>query len=447
MHAVSKANARPSPGDTSSELLERQLDSFDPDERRQALAMLWRDTQRHGPALPAPDAIVNLHAHTFYSYNVYGYSPSKYAWLARRAGLAMAGIVDLDVLDGLEEFLAAARLIGLKACVSLETRVVVPEFATRVVNSPGEPGIAYHMGVGFTRAVPHPFLTQLRKTSEERIRDMAARINAYLAPVELDFADDVVPLTPNGNATERHLCEAYERKAMRLFPDAERRAAYWRDRLGDAPPAGAALQSLIRSKTMKHGGPGYAQPDGSSFPMLADMNRFVLDMGAIPTLAWLDGLSEGERAVDELFEVAAASGVAAINIIPDRNYRRGVKDRKLENLYQAAAQAEKRQFPIIVGTEMNAPGNKFVDSFETAELSPLLPAFLRGAHIVYAHSALQRQAGLGYLSPWAAGTFPDTAAKNLFFERLGRELQPAREDRLRDLTSASAPDDILALIR
>ena len=68
---------------------------------------------------------------------------------ARKAGLAFAGIVDFDVLDGADEFLAAGRLIGLKTCVSLESRVFVPEFATRVINSPGEPGVSYHMGVGF----------------------------------------------------------------------------------------------------------------------------------------------------------------------------------------------------------------------------------------------------------------------------------------------------------
>ena len=94
-------------------------------------------------------------------------------------------------------------------------------------------------------------------------------------------------------------------------------------------------------------------------------------------------------------------GAAALNIIPDRNYTPGVKDQKLQNLYDVVELAEKHHFPIIVGTEMNAPGNKFVDSFGTAELKPLAPVFLKGAHIVYAHSVLQRQSGLGYLSAWA----------------------------------------------
>jgi hypothetical protein len=250
-------------------------------------------------------------------------------------------------------------------------------------------------------------------------------------------------LTPNGNATERHLCEAFERKAAAVFPQPEPRAAFWKEKLGDAPPAGAKLQNLIRAKTMKKGGPGYVQPGAGSFPLMADMNRFVLEAGAIPTLTWLDGTSEGEQQIGELFEVAARSGAAALNIIPDRNYTPGVKDRKLENLQQVVRMSEERQYPIIVGTEMNAPGNKFVDSFQTAELAPLLPIFLRGAHIAYAHSVLQGRAGLGYLSPWARDSFKSVAAKNEFFEKLGRQLTPETEDRLAGLREA-APGKVLA---
>ncbi len=426
--------------------LERQLDSFDPAERRRALLALCRQVELGQLALPKPGTYVNVHAHTFFSYNAYGYSPSKYAWLARKAGLAAAGIVDFDVLDGLEEFLEAGRLVGLKTCVSLESRVFVPEFATRVINSPGEPGISYHMGVGFTQALRHPFLAQMRAAAAQRTREVLTRVNTYMRPVELDYDKDVVPLTPKGNATERHLCEAFERKAGEVFPDATRRAAYWKDKLGDAPPAGSKLQNLLRAKTMKKGGVGYVQPGQGSFPIMADMNRFVLEADAIPTLTWLDGTADGEKSLDELFATGIASGAAALNIIPDRNYTPGVKDQKLQNLYEVVQAANKHHFPIVVGTEMNSPGNKFVDSFGTAELAPLVPVFLRGAHIVYAHSVLQRQAGLGYLSPWARKNFPDAATKNAFFERLGRELQPANEARLQGLTAQATPDQIIALI-
>ena len=390
------------------------LDSFNATERRQALLDTCAKAQ-----WPATGTDVNAHSHTFFSYNAYGYSPTHFAVLARQHGLAVAGIVDFDVLDGLEEFWEAGRLCGLKRCVSMESRVFVPEFATRVINSPGEPGIAYHMGVGFTRIIQHPLLTQMRATAAQRNRELVARVNTFTAPVTLDYDRDVVPLTPAGNATERHICEAYSKKGD---------AAFWQAKLGDCPADAGKLQALIRAKTMKKGGVGYVQPGQGSFPLMAEMNQFVRAAGAIPTLTWLDGTSEGEKCIEELFAVAQATGAAAINIIPDRNYTPGVKDQKLQNLYAVVALAERHDFPVIVGTEMNAPGNKFVDAFDTAELKPLVPVFLKGAHIAYAHSVLQRQSGRGYLSPWALQHFPSVAAKNDYFEKLGRELTPDREE-------------------
>ncbi|MFO1477313.1 MAG: hypothetical protein U1F98_11740 [Verrucomicrobiota bacterium] len=418
----------------------RRLDSFDPAERRAALLSLL-----HGPPgrdLPAPGSAVNLHAHTFFSYNAHGWSPSHFAWRARTAGLAAAGIVDFDVLDGVDEFLDAGRLIGLKTCASLESRVFVPEFASLVLNSPGEPGIAYHMGAGFPRAVQHPFLSAMRDAATRRTRDLLSRVNRFLSPVEVDFDRDVAPLTPAGNVTERHVCAALERKAEQVFPDPQRRAEFWRDKIGDAPAAGPELQNRIRARTMKSGGAGYVKPDQGSFPRLADMNRFVLEAGAIPTLTWLDGTSEGEQQIEEWFDVSIAAGAAALNIIPDRNYTPGVRDRKLANLQAVIQLAEQRDFPVIVGTEMNAPGNKFVDSFETAELAPLLPVFLKGAQILHAHTLLQSAAGLGLLSPWAKRHFPAARDRNRFFEQVGHHCAPGNEA-LSRLTPDSTPDHIL----
>ena len=425
------------------ERLERQLDDFDRNRRSEALTLLWRAVERGEDALPEPGADVNLHAHTFFSYNAYGYSPSKFAWLARRAGLAVAGIVDFDVLDGVDEFLEAGRLIGLKCCAGLESRVFVPEFASLEINSPGEPGVAYNMGVGFPGALSHPFLAEARAAAQKRTRGIVERVNAYLDPVQLDFDADVAPLTPGGNATERHLCQAYERKAVDLFPDASRRTAFWTERLGGAPAESAKLQGLIRAKTMKQGGVGYVAPDRGSFPEMAKMNRFVADAGAIPTVAWLDGASEGERRMEDFIDVAVTSGAAALNVIPDRNYTPGAPDGKLKNLCDVVALAERRGFPVVAGTEMNAPGQKFVDLFSSAELKPLAPTFLRGAYIVYAHSVLQRAGGLGYLSAWAEASFASVAAKNDFFVAAGRALRPGAEAKLGVLDGGVSPRQLL----
>jgi hypothetical protein len=427
----------------ATERWERQLDDFDRSRRSEALTHLWRAVERGEDALPEPGGDVNLHAHTFFSYNAYGYSPSKFAWLARKAGLAVAGIVDFDVLDGVDEFLEAGRLIGLKCCAGLESRVFVPEFATLEINSPGEPGVAYNMGVGFPRAASHPFLAEMRAAAERRTRGMIERVNAYLDPVRLEFDTDVAPLTPSGNATERHLCQAYERKAVDVFPDAARRTAFWTERLGGAPTESAKLQGLIRAKTMKQGGVGYVAPDRGSFPEMAKMNRFVAEAGAIPTVAWLDGASEGERRMEDFVDVAMASGAAALNVIPDRNYTPGAPDDKVKNLYAVVALAERRGFPVVAGTEMNAPGQKFVDSFSSAELKPLAPTFLRSAYIVYAHSVLQRAGGLGYLSEWAKASFASVAAKNDFFAAAGRALRPGAEAKLSALDAGASPRQLL----
>jgi hypothetical protein len=150
------------------------------------------------------------------------------------------------------------------------------------------------------------------------------------------------------------------------------------------------------------------------------MNRFVLACGAIPALTWLDGTSEGEQAIGELLELSMSLGSAAVALIPDRNYTPGVKDEKLANLYDIVERAEQAGLPVLIGTEMNSPGQKFVDDFDADELKPLIPVFVKGARIVYAHTVLQSNAGMGYLSGWAAAAFGSVKEKNLFFEEFGR---------------------------
>jgi hypothetical protein len=434
------------------EELERKLDSFDSDERKQALTTLCEKVKAGQIDLPQAGTDVNLHCHTFFSYNTYGYSPTKFAWLARKDGLAVAGVVDFDVLDALEEFLEAARMLDLKACAGLETRVYVPEFARRVINSPGEPGISYHMGVGFPRAKlqgeEEKFLLNLRNTAQQRNQSLMSRVNAHLKPVELDYGKDVLVLTPGGNATERHMCLAYARKAQEIFSDKDKLAKFWFEKLGveietSALPEGRKLLDAIRAKTMKRGGVGYVPPDKGSFPMMADTNRFMLAAGAIPVHTWLDGTSQGEKDIEELLDVAMSTGAAAINVIPDRNYTPGAKNEKTENLYHVIEVAQRRHLPVVVGTEMNSPGQKFVDDYKSEELSPLVPVFIKSAHIFYAHSVLQRQSGIGYTSQWAKENFDNVADKNEFFEELGGSLKPKDEDKLGRLSEDVTIKDIL----
>ena len=422
-------------------MTEDTVNNFDLSTRQQALTKLAAEED-----FPAVGNFVNAHAHTFYSFNYKGYSPSRFVLEARREGLEMGGIVDFDVLDGLEEFWEASRLLDLKGCVGIESRVFVPEFSDREINSPGEPGISYHMGTGFTStdipASAQAFLANMRSTSAERNQAMVKRVNEFLSPLVLDYDFDVLPLTPNGNATERHLCLAYARKAASMFPEESDLRTFWSEKLGVAQedikelPEGRPITDLIRAKTMKQGGVGYVKPDSGSFPKMAEMNEFSLLCGAIPTFTWLDGCSNGEQSIEELVEVGRSTGVAAFNIIPDRNYTPGQKDQKLENLNQVVKLTQDLGLPLLGGTEMNSPGQKFVDDFSSAELAPHHNLFLRGSWILHAHSTLQRYAGMGSLSDCAENQFSGVESKNDFYASFGESFSPRGDRILQDSPNA-----------
>jgi hypothetical protein len=427
------------------EQLEALLDDLNPETRRHALAALLERAKTGQVKLPHRGESFNMHCHSFFSYNGYGYSPSGLVWRGMKQGLMAMGLVDFDVLDGVAEFEEACRLACMPCGAGLETRVFVPEFADREINSPGEPGISYHMGMGFVPGtVAEPAVAaSLRDQARARNERMVERVNTLLDEIALDYAKDVLPLTPTGNATERHVCAAYCSKAEDVYPDPDRRAAFWAAKLGmdaeavktgmDDPPG---FQGVIRAKTMKRGGVGYAEAKGEDFPTADQVNRFALANGAIPVFALLDGTSSGEQCMDELLDVMQAGGVAAVNIIPDRNWNikdPGVRQLKVAKLYDFVEKAKARALPIFVGTEMNAHGQRFVDDFAAPEMAPLHGVFMAGAWLLHAHTLLQARAGMGYLSPWAARNFAVTAEKNAFYEAFGR-------------TAAKAPSGALGQI-
>jgi hypothetical protein len=441
------------------ETYERQLDSFDPKERRDALEVLVEMVEQGQIELPRPGYFVNMHYHTFYSFNGEGYSPTRIAWKARKMGLAAAGSVDFDTLDALEEFREAGIKLGLKTVSGFETRVFVPEFAKRVINSPGEPGIAYHMGVGFASSnltgESSKLLQGLKTTAQNRNMNLLEKVNSYLSPVELDYENDVMSLSPSGNPTERHICSAYMSKAELYFDTPHELAEFWSEKLGvDAQelnlPNSPQLANEIRKKTMKRGGVGYVQPDPDSFPNMADVNEFILASGGIPVLTWLDGTSEGEQDIEELLEIAMATGVEAVNIIPDRNYTPGewLDNGKCRKLYEFVGLANKLDLPILVGTEMNSPGQKFVDDFGSKELASLVPSFYDGAMTIFGHCVLIHTIGIGYTGGWSEHHFENRADKNKFFLEVGKLADPATyEKKLKNFDFSTEPEKILKKLR
>lgn len=411
--------------------LEKALNDFAREERNRALAALLAGH----PGVPAAQEVANLHCHTFFSFNAYGYSPTGLAWLARQRGIKLAGIVDFDVLDAVDEFLDACTLADVRGSAGIESRVFIPEFADREINSPGEPGVCYHMGIGFTTSDTPPaaraILQELREQSAQRNRALVARVNRYLAPVTIDYDAEVLRLTPAGNATERHIVVAYIEAAARTSGDV---AAFWSDRLGVERSAveklmadGPSLQNMVRNKLMKRGGPGYVLPGHDTFPPVEKLNELAVACRALPCAAWLDGASAGEESYEELLGLLVAKGIAALNIVPDRNWN--IADpkqaaRKQRKLYEVVALAQAFDLPLNVGTEMNSFGQKLVDDFDAPAMAPLAGVFMDGAYFIYGHTMLERVLGLGYQSAWAQRFLPERRMRNAFYTDAGRRIPP-----------------------
>jgi len=434
-----------------------RLDDVEPRVRAGALRELSGLVRARAIEVEPETDLVNMHCHTFFSFNAYGHSPSALAWLGRQHGLRAMGIVDMDVLHGVDEFLDACELLGMRGSAGIEARVFLPEYATEEINSPGEPGVCYHMGIGLTgSSVPQDAaldLEDLARRVHMRNREMVRRINECLNPVRVDYRRDVLPLTPSGHPTERHLVVAYLRAAERTVADP---AAFWagaleadREEVAGMLPERPALQSMIRARLMKRGGVGHVAPTATSFPSLDAFHRLIKACGALPCAAWLDGTSPVERRIEEWLGWLVDRGVVALNLIPDRNWNVAdptVRRRRVDSLYRVVELAQEMDLPLHIGTEMNSFGQRMVDDLAAAELLPLRQAFLDGAFFVVGHTALQRAAGLGYQSEWAGSRLPARRVRNEFYTQVGQKVPPGREGRalVARLKPDMSPREVLA---
>ena len=405
------------------------LSSFAATERVAALQQLSGQT-----AFPAERDWVNMHIHTFFSYNGEGWSPSRVAYEMKKLGLYAAAVCDFDVLQALDEYLAASDLLRLRAAVGFESRVFFREYATQEINSPGEPGVFYFMGMGFVRQPPAgsnaaSVFADMLKQSHARNRAVIDRVNRKLDSWQLDYDRDVLPLTPDKNATERHIIAAFNQKALDHFGSAAAAAAFWAA-LFNADQQELALKiqdrnafnEYLRGKLIKRGGIGYEQPTDKTFPALDSVIAMIKECRAIPMSAWLDGSSAGESKPEEQLACLAAKGVAAVNIIPDRNWNfkdPAVKAEKVAALKRYVEAAQALNMPINVGTEGNKPGQRLVDDFASEALKPFHQTFLEGAQVIVGHTRLLRYADFSYIDPDTQGLFACQACRNRLFAAVG----------------------------
>ncbi|MBN2301773.1 MAG: hypothetical protein JXN60_04575 [Lentisphaerae bacterium] len=438
----------------SLEQLVSDLNSFDPLVRKNALRLL---ADSRAAAFPVEGVNLNMHFHSFFSYNAKSYSPSRIVWEAKNVGLFAAGLCDFDVLDGLEEFLDAGRMLELRVAVALETRVYLEEYADVEISSPGEPGVTYIMGAGFARELvggskQAAGLADYKIRAGQRNKALIDRINARLPTIALDYEKDVLPLTPAGGATERHIVTAYINKARTVAKNAEEFISLWSSVLGENSTNmeklmanQPAFEEAVRKKLAKRGGLGYIQPSIGAFPPAQDFIDWVLSCDAIPMITWLDGTSDGEKDGCAMLECMRDKGAAALNIIPDRNWN--VSDpkeaaRKVSLLDDIVTTAESMDLPINIGTEMNKQGLPFVDSLTCKALQPYRDTFTRGAAVMVGHTVLLRYADYSYIGRKAKNDIGRLSDRNKFFETIGRlaPLNESQAKRLEDMGTEKALD-------
>ncbi len=437
-----------------------RLSDFDKSTRINELKSVIKDAEFMASDIKA----VNTHLHTFYSFNIEGISPTEVLYRAKRAGVEVAGTVDFDVLDAMEEVFEVGDILKLRTIASLEARVFVEDYADRDINSPGESGVLYAMGVGFTKlpeagSNAEKVLTQMRTGVRERNIQLLSRLESTLAPMVLDYVGDVESLTPAGNVTERHLIEALELKSKSMYSGVELHT-YWSERLGMTVEEvasmiddSATLRNTIRAKLMKRGGVGYKQPDSSTFPPLKSMMDMVREMKALPCWAWLDGSSNGEKDATELVEYMVSVGIRSIAIIPERNWNfadEAVKKAKVAALNDIVEAGRRHDMLFVVGTEMNNYGQPFVDDFSAPELAPFVGDFMSGAYAVYGHTILELVASKGMMSDWAAEMFgTDYSSMNKFYAQLGEAaVDPVgAKEKLGSLKDFSNLDAVIAAVK
>ena len=438
-------------------LLENRLNDFDPRVRRDTLEALLALAGRQPPADSGRN--VNMHCHSFFSYNADGWSPTRIAWTCHRMGLHAAALCDFDVLDGLDEFLRAGLTLGLRTAVHLETRAFHAACAKQEINSPGEPGVTYIMGAGFV-ARPEAEtpqgrgLAQFRDSARARNEALIARINEKLPAIRIQYAHDVLPLTPLGVATERHIVRAYAAKARQAFADAATRAAFWSPLLKRKPEECKALEvdepkfeEAVRGALAKRGGIGYAQPDAATFPPVEAFIAWVRSCDAIPMVTWLDGASAGESDCRSMLGLLHDKGCAALNIIPDRNWnvaKPQERDAKIAKLHEIVHEAAAMDLPINIGTEMNRAGLPPVDDLNGPVLGKYRDVFVHGALVMVGHTLLARYASAPYLGNRASAEFPRRKARNRFYAAVGA-LPPVTHD-IADKLLDAGPERAFALL-
>lgn len=327
---------------------------------------------------PEVPAYINNHIHTTYSFSPY--SPTAAVYAARIEGLCTAGIIDHDSISGAEEFLEAAKIIGMPVTIGMECRVSMDgtRLEGRRTNNPDQVGVSYMT----IQSVPHDqiqtlteFFRPYRAARNARNREMVKRINALIPEANLDYDKDVLPLSmahEEGGVTERHLMYALALRLTELVGKGEKMVQKLQE-------LGLSLSEKQEKQMLDKEYPFYAYDLlgilKSAFvpkifidatdecPKLPDVVALCKKVDAYLCYAYLgdvgDSVTGDKKAqkfeddyLEDVFECLKEEGVKAVTYMPTRN-----TEKQLQRLRGLCDQYGMFQ---ISGEDINTPRQSFV---------------------------------------------------------------------------------------
>ena len=332
-------------------------------------------------SLPPVGRDVNNHIHTTYSFSPY--SPAAAVWFARAAGLCTCGLMDHDSIAGSEEFLAAAKEVGMGATIGLECRVSFKNtpFGDRRLNNPDQDGVVYMAlhGVPHNRAAEvNAFFAPYRAARNERNKKMVAAVNQLMGRygVTIDFEKDVLPLSnyaKGGSVTERHISSALAYRMLEVIGKGETLVKFIRETM-QLPLSDKIAGFLCDEKNphMMYDLLGWIKSTliakfyidaTDECPDVREVLALSEKVGAISAYAYLgdvgDSVTGDKRAqkfeddfLDELVPFLAGLGYRAITYMPSRNTPAQLK--------RIRALCDKYGLFQISGEDINSPRQSFV---------------------------------------------------------------------------------------
>ncbi len=365
-------------------IIEKLIDNLNHDKkevRLDSLKELMNKINEVKLERPTPGSNVNNHIHTAWSFSPY--SPTKAVWMAYKAGLSTAGIMDHDAILGAPEFIEAGKIVNLATTIGVECRA---DFSTtalngRRINNPDQRSIAYVAIHG----IPHTqidkveaFFKPYREKRNNRNRKMIEKLNELLSPfsIELDFDSDVIPISKyneGGSITERHILYALSLKLILTFGKGQPLISFLRNDMKlnlsnkaenylldpSNPHYVYDLLGILKSDLV---GSFYINASDEC-PDIKDVAKLSNEISAILAYAYLGDVGEsvtGDKKAQKfeddylelLFETLDSLGFDAVTYMPSRNTP--------EQLDRVRALCDRYSLFQISGEDINSSRQSFI---------------------------------------------------------------------------------------